>query len=1271
MRAKVMRAILFSALLALALPTLGLALIGDLDINGVVDDPDMQVVSAAYGSHSSNPISANWNAQADIDQNDKVDLADLVIFGRNYGDDFNFYGPRRISNGIHGDPDLTRITGLDSGVDNRGNVHIVYQEGSPTTGDWVYYTQLDSAGNTLVEDLLLDTLASDPRLAVDAQGNVHIAWHAVYDASNSKSGVLYASLDSTGRLRAGPRVVCDRCLLPAIAVDGYGHAHIVARNLSMNLLYLALDGYGEPLLTPTRINTRFAITTSGIYPEIAIGPDGARHILWYEDTPGAAGDLIYTRIPLGDLPSPNQLSVVHISNWSGHRLGLQVDSLGAAHILWHDYRGSADTLGSVFWKRINPDGSLSAEVQVTNGGYHETPLVVSFSIDPQDRLHYTARSEDIEVGYGLLDRQGGVLIPYQTVYYHNCTHSSVEALPGGGAALLFSDYNGQYGVNPLMILSSVADPAAFDGLRPDLVLDQAHLAASALVTRIIDQVTFTVTLANGGWAQASGITLAFTETVAGTPIPAANLPDLPPFSSVTVTRTFDIPDLEDITALPIRIQASTTLPETTLANNTITLTLGVIPPAHSVDVSAAALDETYASGDRDLSAYLLGGTLTLEVPSLGYQAMVTSTHAINGFVGVPLDPNGGPAWNTLLRLTLAAPGYSSATQEVTAQRFANDPYRVLLTPAAPVPLYVNQWGTVQGMVFTGTTTTKSLVGATVILDGERSVLTDSTGGFKFTQVISGSHTLEAWHAGNAPFSIQVQVSTGNVAAVPILMPSTTRGYVRGVVTNDLGRPFTNITVNLKGDGSQIASAVSNDQGVFAFEVADVGAYTSYSLEATCSMCTPFASSPFTPIAGLPEIYDFTLSWSVTDADLQTSAEVTSWEQVERYNKLDEDNLSIGELILYHLADSINELDSYEVDVWWAKYHYSLGLNYNETGGTYTLQNLSVDLANYSMYSYDVQGGDYHGGVQDVDRSALRVDRVDLVQIDANNNVIGAALWEDETQWYASDPQGVPAWDIYNIAASPSDWSNAAVRIFVRVGQYTSDASTSHWKPWQPPVAVASLTGSGSAAGSDYQVIIWRLSSNSVEVLKSMAYYADVVGTNADPQDLSTQAQPLAVADPQALTVSLQFPAAPPARIGAPFAVDVVVSGAVASPVFALELDLNFDPAYLQVLRVEGGAGFQSAHGPAWVVAPSLAQANATGQLNGMAVVRLGSVGGIGEGVVARVYFMPLALTSQTPLKLSRVLLASQAALSFAADLVGPTLNLEIDLARLFLPLAVR
>jgi uncharacterized protein YqjF (DUF2071 family) len=122
-----------------------------------------------------------------------------------------------------GDSIYPRIT-----VDSSGNVHIAWEDIRDGNGE-IYYTKLDNVGNTLVDDTrLTDDTASSmrPRIAVDSSGNVHIAW---YDSRDGNAEIYYTELDN-----AGTTLVDDTRLTndpagsqwPSIAVDSSNNPHV-------------------------------------------------------------------------------------------------------------------------------------------------------------------------------------------------------------------------------------------------------------------------------------------------------------------------------------------------------------------------------------------------------------------------------------------------------------------------------------------------------------------------------------------------------------------------------------------------------------------------------------------------------------------------------------------------------------------------------------------------------------------------------------------------------------------------------------------------------------------------------------------------------------------------------------------------------------------------------------------------------------------------------------------------------------------------------------
>ena len=55
---------------------------GDCNMDGVIDDKDVALLQAAWGS---NPSSPNWNVNCDLNGDGVVDSSDTAILARNFG----------------------------------------------------------------------------------------------------------------------------------------------------------------------------------------------------------------------------------------------------------------------------------------------------------------------------------------------------------------------------------------------------------------------------------------------------------------------------------------------------------------------------------------------------------------------------------------------------------------------------------------------------------------------------------------------------------------------------------------------------------------------------------------------------------------------------------------------------------------------------------------------------------------------------------------------------------------------------------------------------------------------------------------------------------------------------------------------------------------------------------------------------------------------------------------------------------------------------------
>lgn len=183
-------------LMALLLTTLpALALLGDLDLNDIVDEANLVFLKAAFGSEDGD---ANWDPRADLNLDDEVDVHDLAIMGRSYHSTFNFYTPRPLAN-LPGSLTVDDIT-----LDSEDRAHIVWLNSGAGRG--VYYTRLDRYGNTMVDDLLLDDnyFVDDARIAMDGQDRAHIIW-----TTGSNHRLQYAQVDAWGHILVAPMTVVD------------------------------------------------------------------------------------------------------------------------------------------------------------------------------------------------------------------------------------------------------------------------------------------------------------------------------------------------------------------------------------------------------------------------------------------------------------------------------------------------------------------------------------------------------------------------------------------------------------------------------------------------------------------------------------------------------------------------------------------------------------------------------------------------------------------------------------------------------------------------------------------------------------------------------------------------------------------------------------------------------------------------------------------------------------------------------------------------------
>jgi serine protease len=205
--------------------------------------------------------------------------------------------------------DDTRLTADSAGsnlptiaVDSYNNVHITWCDERDGAYE-IYYTRLDNKGNTLVDDTRVTTdpaYSRYPTIAVDSYNNAHITWH---DKRDGNYEIYYTKLDTKGEtLVDDTRVTTSPAdsKRPTIAVDSYNNVHITWEygiDGNSEIYYTKLDTKGKTLVDDTRLTTDPADSWN---PTVAVDSNNNAHIAWQDKRDGNYE--IYYKHTLGAQP---------------------------------------------------------------------------------------------------------------------------------------------------------------------------------------------------------------------------------------------------------------------------------------------------------------------------------------------------------------------------------------------------------------------------------------------------------------------------------------------------------------------------------------------------------------------------------------------------------------------------------------------------------------------------------------------------------------------------------------------------------------------------------------------------------------------------------------------------------------------------------------------------------------------------------------------------------------------------------------------------------
>jgi len=245
-------------------------------------------------------------------------------------------------------------------VDAAGDVHIAWRDGtnyleSGTDAD-IFYKRWDDSTSAWTTTEVVSTESTsysyNPSLAVDAAGDVHIAWEDSTDylESGTDQDIFYKRWDDSTESWTTTEVVSTESTgysaHPSLAVDTLGNVHIgwvdstdyAASGIDWDIFYKRWDDFTSTWTTTEVVST--GGTGDSYDPSLAVDAAGDVHIAWADDTNYAASgidrDIFYKRWDDFTSTWTTTEAVSTESTSYSYNPSLAVDTLGNVHVAWDD-----------------------------------------------------------------------------------------------------------------------------------------------------------------------------------------------------------------------------------------------------------------------------------------------------------------------------------------------------------------------------------------------------------------------------------------------------------------------------------------------------------------------------------------------------------------------------------------------------------------------------------------------------------------------------------------------------------------------------------------------------------------------------------------------------------------------------------------------------------------------------------------------------------------------------------------------------------------------
>ena len=355
----------------------------------------------------------------------------------------------------------------DIATDSNDNIHIAWRD-KRDGNDEIYYTKLNNTGYTLVDDTRLtsDTARSyQPSIVVDSNGNIHIAWR---DNRDGNYEIYYTKLNNTGyTLVDDTRLTDDPAdtRYPDIAADSNDNIHIAwydKRDGNFEIYYTKLNNTGYTLVDDTRLTDDPADTR---YPDIAADSNDNIHIAWYDKRDGNF-EIYYTKLNNTGYTLVDDTRLTDATSDSKES-SIAVDSSDNVHIAWYDRR-AVDANMEIYYTQLNNTGyTLVDDTRLTDAP--ENSNKPSIAVDSNDNIHIAWHDKRDGGKYEIYYKKGGsvaadlelteITTP-AIIFAHesNSINATIENIGGADA----SSFNVSLSAN-----GSIVDKTSVDSLSVD------------------------------------------------------------------------------------------------------------------------------------------------------------------------------------------------------------------------------------------------------------------------------------------------------------------------------------------------------------------------------------------------------------------------------------------------------------------------------------------------------------------------------------------------------------------------------------------------------------------------------------------------------------------------------------------------------------------------------------------------------------------------------------------------------------------------------------